>query len=120
MEHPREFDELAFFAGVKRYTGLYMGSKSLTRLRAFLDGMYWAFAYGKKEDAFPLFHAFADWYQREVIRDENGYASWCNHMLYVSAYHEELAFDYFFKRFERYLKERYGLELPEPELRLGK
>lgn len=111
----KEFDELKFFASVKKRPGMYLGEKSLKSLRDQMWGMISAFDICGRSHAMKYAKAFMKWYNEEVLTDQNGYACWWNHILYISGNSDSLAFDTFFRKFEIFLKEKYGLTLPEAE-----
>ena len=107
------FHELDFFARIKKRPGMYFGRPSLRSMADMIAGMCHAFCLCGREDQFPLFLAFVEWYQKEAIRDQNGYACWWNHLIYISGGEDREAFFSFFSVFERYLKEVHGKTLPE-------
>jgi len=107
------FDELEFFAKVKKRPGLFLGSPSLLSLRDQLFGMDYAFSFCTQENLLKYFHSFIIWYHEEVIKDLNSYACWWNHILYISGNDDAFAFDSFFTLYERYLRENHNLLLPE-------
>lgn len=109
------FDELTFLARLKERPGMYFGRPSLCSLRDMLFGMHHAFCLCGRTDQFPLFHGFIDWYHTEVLKDQNGYACWWNHLIYRSGGEDREAFYAFFRAFERYLKNVHGKMLPAPE-----
>lgn len=109
------FDELEFFASVKMRPGMYLGEKSLLSLRDCLYGMHYAFHAFGHDDALKHFYAFVQWYNEEVLHFSAGYACWWNHLMYISGGSASLAFDAFFREFEKYLKEKHDLTLPEAE-----
>lgn len=113
MNTPKNFDELYFFAGIKERPNLFLGKKSLTTTKAYIFGMMQAFAICGNNNAFRYLNMFTDWYYKTKLPDKNGYASMWNHILYISAIDDSLAFDNFFKLFEEYLKQEHNLELPE-------
>ena len=106
-----KFDELNFFAQVKKKPGLFLGKPSLLSLRDQLFGMGYAFSCCCKEDPLFYFHSFVEWYHEEVLDDKNGYACWWNHILYISGNDDAYAFQVFFNMFERYLQDKHGLGL---------
>ncbi len=108
-----EFDELTFFAQVKKSPALYFGKPSLLSLRDCLGGMTLAFSFCHEEEQFRYFNSFVKWYHEEIIKDLNGYACWWNHILYKSGNCDDLAFVNFFRAFERYLREVHGVSLPD-------
>lgn len=107
------FDELEFFAKIKKRPGMYFGRPSLLSLRDFLFGMSLAFGICGCQDQFRYSDLFIDWYTENEIKDQNAYACWWNHMLYVSGGSDRLAFEYFLHRFEIYLSEVHNISLPE-------
>ena len=108
-----KFDELLFFAQVKKKPGLHLGAKSLLSFRDQLYGMNYAFSFYSQEESLKYFHLFVKWYHEEVLRDKNGYACWWNHILYTSGNIDADAFDSFFRVFERYLQDVHNVRLPE-------
>lgn len=112
-ENKCTFDELEFFAHIKKRPGMYFGQPSLLSLRDFLFGMSLAFGICGYQDKFKYSDLFIDWYTENVIKDQNAYACWWNHMLYVSGGSDRQAFEYFFHRFEIYLSEVHNISLPE-------
>ena len=113
MENAQRFDELQFFAKVRKMPGVWLGKPSLLSLRDQLFGMRYAFELCGQKDALNYCFSFVKWYEAGQVREENGFACWWNHMLYISGNNDEQAFDTFFRYFERYLKECRGLTLPE-------
>ena len=112
MRNTKEFDELSFFADVKKRPGVYFGQPSLLSLRDQLFGMEYAFRFFSDETPLRYFRAFVDWYHREKIDDLNGYACWWNHILYTSCNYDDHAFEAFFVIFERYLHDVHHVSLP--------
>lgn len=116
-----DFDELRFLAEVKARPGMYFGRPSLQSLADQLWGMEYAFSYCTDESPIKYFWLFTKWYEKEVVKDQGTYASWYNHMMYHSGCRDDLAFEYFFHHFERYLRDVHNLCLPEPTpLKRGK
>lgn len=115
MDSENRFDELRFFAEVKRRPGMFLRKTSLISLRDYIFGMYYVFDIYACENQFEYFGSFTDWYFENVVRDQNGYACWWNHFLYVSGNNDDLAFHNFFREFEKYLKNYHDLCLPELE-----
>ena len=113
INEKRTFDELIFFAQLKKRPGAFLGQPSLMSLRDYLFGMDYAFSFSDQKDRLQFFHRFTAWYQKRYVDDENGYACWWNHMLYVCGNMDALAFDMFFAHFERYLQEVHNIRLPE-------
>ncbi len=110
-----EFNELQFFAEIKKRPQMYLGKRSLISLRDYYFGMMHAFEIYNYNNQFRLFHLFTDWYTENVIKDLNGYACWWNHMLYISGNDDSYALQVFFIEFEKYLKEYHNLSLPDIE-----
>lgn len=104
-------DELQFLSSVKARPGMYFGRKSLLGLRDLLCGMELGANVLKDENEprvtlFPLFFkGFVPWYLERFVKDQNGYAAWWNHLLYISGNHDDCAFDSCFRYFEKYLNE---------------
>ena len=112
MGNLQKFDELKFFADVKKRPGVYLGYPSLLSLRDQLFGMTYAFSFYSDETPLQYFDAFVEWYHREKLDDKNGYACWWNNLLYHSGNNDRLAFDMFFAVFERFLHEVHHISLP--------
>ena len=116
MSNYAEFNELTFFAQVKKRPGMFFGRKSLTSLRDQLFGMNYAFSVCGHSDALVLFKGFIEYYNSKLfLTDRNGYVCWWNHFLYTSGGMDDLAFDSFYRQFEAYLLEEHNLKLPEAE-----
>ena len=111
-----EFDELIFFAEVKKRLGMFLGRKSLISLRDQLFGMIYAFSACGYPDALKFFKAFIEYYNNKLfLTDQNGYVCWWNRILYTSGGMDDLAFDQFYRDFSEYLLKEYNLKLPEVE-----
>lgn len=108
----REFDELAFFAKMKKRPGVFLGKPSLISLRDQLFGMEYAFSFCCQESPLKYFGLFVEWYHKEILEDFNGYASWWNHILYTSMNDDAIAFESFFRKFEQYLHDVHNVDLP--------
>lgn len=108
-----EFDELAFFAQVKKKPGLFLGKPSLLSFRDQLFGMDYAFSYYCQESPLKYFKLFVTWYHEEILKDRNGYACWWNHILYTSGNDDVYAFESFFRIFEGYLRKVHHIYLPD-------
>ena len=111
MRTAQEFDELTFFADVKKRPGLYLGGSSLLSLRDQLMGMKYAFSFYSDEPPLRYFLGFVEWYHNEILDDQNGYACWWNHLLYTSGNNDSYAFERFFAVFERYLHDVHDKSL---------
>ena len=108
------FDELLFFAKIKKRPGMFLGEKSLLCLRNQLFGMQYAFSACGRPDALKLFMDFVECYHQQLfLTDANGYVCWWNHLLYTSGNHADGALDLFFDKFEAHLLSRHQLKLPE-------
>ncbi|MBP3923327.1 MAG: hypothetical protein J6D27_10205 [Ruminiclostridium sp.] len=116
-ENKCTFNELEFFAHIKKRPGMYFGEPSLFFMRNYILGMQHAFSFCGYQDKFKYFHLFTEWYQENVINDErgyqNGYANWYTHLMYVTACHDKEALERFLREFERYLEEVHNISLPE-------
>jgi len=110
-----KFDELEFFAQVKKRPGLFLGEPSFLSFRDQLFGMEYAFSFYSKEKPMKYLNCFIQWYHEEILKDQNGYACWWNHILYTSGNHDAYAFVSFFQIFERYLRDVHNICLPEVE-----
>ncbi len=113
MRETNRFDELLFFAQMKKRPGLYLGEPSLLSLRDHLFGMENAFSYTTVENPLHYFHTFIVWYHETILNDKNSYACWWNHILYISGNDDRLAFECFYSSFERNLMEVHHISLPE-------
>lgn len=112
-ENIKPFDELLFFAQVKKRPGAHLGVPSLLSFRDQLFGMMYAFSFCYQETPLRYFNEFVQWYHNEVLPDKNGYACWWNHLLYTSGNMDELAFYDFFRCFESWLLEHHNIRLPD-------
>lgn len=108
-----KFDELMFFAQIKKRPGVFLGTPSLRSFRDQLFGMDYAFSFHVQESPLKYFHSFIAWYHKEIIKDPSGYACWWNHILYTSANDDAFAFESFFRIFERYIYDVHHLCLPD-------
>ena len=114
MNNAVVFDELTFFAQVKKRTVMYLAGKSLLSLRDHLYGMGYAFSACDRPDALKMFHLFIEYYNSKLLQtDQNGYVCWWNHLMYISGGSDADAFDAFFREFEAYLLNAHHLQLPE-------
>ena len=109
----RIFNELIFFAQIKKRPGLFLGKPSLLSFRDQLFGMDYAFSFYNQESPLKYFNSFIRWYHEEVLKDLNGYACWWNHILYTSGNNDACAFDSFFSIFERFLRDVHNVCIPE-------
>ena len=107
------FNELVFFAQIKRRPGVFLGKPSLLSFRDQLFGMNYAFSFCCQESPFTYFDLFVTWYHEEIIKDLNGYACWWNHILYISGNNDAYAFESFFRIFEKFLRDVHNVCLPE-------
>ena len=112
MESNCKFDELKFFADVKKHPNLLFGKPSILSLKDFICGMSYAFSACDCEEQFKLFNAFTQWYYNNQS-DKNGYVCWWNHIMYISGNDDVSAFHCFFRIFEQYLKNVHNVSLPE-------
>lgn len=112
MKTTNNFDELKFFAEVKKRPCLFFGKPSLLSLRDNIFGMDYAFTICNYENPFKYFYLFEDWYCNNLT-DKNGYACWWNHLIYISGGDDREAFHSFFRIFEQYLKDVHNVNLPE-------
>ena len=108
-----KFDELEFFASVKKRPGLYLGKPSLLSLRDQLFGMEYAFSFYTEKSPLVYFRLFITWYNEEKLKDQNGYACWWNHILYTSGNDDAYALELFWRIFEQYLRDRHHVYLPD-------
>ena len=107
------FDELLFFAKVRKLPGAFIGAPSLLAFHNMLGGMEYAFSFCSQESPLKYFNLFVTWYHEEVINDSNGYACWWNHILYTSGNNDAYAFESFFNKFEGYLQDAHKVSLPD-------
>ncbi len=112
MERANNFDELNFFAEVKKRPNILFGQPSLLSLRDQIGGMDYAFSICNYNNQFKYFYLFTDWYHKNLT-DKDGYACWWNHILYISGNDDAMAFQSFFRIFEQYLKDVHNVCLPE-------
>ena len=112
MRNMQDFDELKFFAEVKKRPGMFLGKPSLLSLVNYLFGMAYAFSFSYDETPLRYFRAFVDWYHTEKLEDANGYACWWNHLLYICGNDDRYAFERFYIVFERYLHASHHISLP--------
>ena len=109
------FDELKFFAEIKKRPGMFLGSKSINLLVAYINGIgHHAYVNNPYISPVLIYDNFNDWYMKKhKIEDKNGYVIWWNHILYVCANSDYHAFDRFISEFEEYIAEIYNVKLPE-------
>lgn len=112
MESIGKFDELEFFAEVKKCPNKFFGKPSLLSLRDYIFGMSHAFSACNRENQFVFFYSFTQWYYNNQS-DKNGYVCWWNHLLYTNGNDDAAAFHSFFRIFEQYLKDVHNVSLPE-------
>ena len=112
MKNTKDFDELKFFAELKKRPGMYCRVPSLYSLRDYLTGMEYAFAFSFDDSPLRYFNAFVNRYQNEIIKDTNGYACWWNHLLYICGNDDREALERFFAEFEQYLRNEHQTGLP--------
>lgn len=112
MEHTNNFDELNFFAKIKKCPNMFFGKPSILSLRDYISGMYHAFSVCNYDNQFKYFNSFKDWYHNNQA-DKNGYVCWWNHILYINGNDDIEAFHRFFRIFEQYLQEVHSVSLPE-------
>lgn len=111
----QSFDELDFFAQVKKRPGVFFGKPSLLSLRDYVFGMDYAFSFCTAEVPLHYFSLFVDWYHNTILQDVSGYACWWNHILYTCGHDGECAFYTFFRYFEQYLLSEHQIVLPSPQ-----
>ena len=107
------FNELVFFAQIKKKPGIFLGKPSLLSLRDQMFGMDYAFSFCCQESPLKYFKSFVTWYHEEIVKDLNGYACWWNHILYTSGNDDSYAFDSFVMVFEKYLRDVHNVSLPD-------
>ncbi len=117
------FNELLFFAVVKRAPGVFLGDKNFMSMRDQLFGMRYAFEICGQVDKLKYFNGFPEWYNEKYLyrRDAeeewqktalNGYECWWGHIFYTGMSLPQSAFNVFFHEFEKYLEETHGVYLP--------
>ena len=112
MERVNNFDELSFFAEVKKRPALFFGKPSILSLRDYIFGMAHAFSACGCENQLKYFYSFTQWYYNNSP-DKNGYVCWWNHILYINGNDDAKAFYNFFDIFEKYMNDVHDLYLPE-------
>jgi hypothetical protein len=98
----KRFDVYATLARVRPRPAMYIGSHSLTRLRAFLDGcFYMAHEYAIECCEQPDFGGLHDWVAKRFGWYEST-AGWCNIIVQECGGDEGKALDRFFELVEEY------------------
>lgn len=101
-----ETDILNIIFKIKERPQVYLGNKSIIRLKCFLDGFKIAYDFPNVSVAFPEFYPYIS-KKYNCIKSY----SWCT-ILYLEANNDEKAFDLFFDELENFLKEN-NIEIPE-------
>ena len=107
-----ELEMLTMMAKMKTKPGVFFGRKSLMSLRDQLWGMMYAFDICGHEEAMKYFRSFTETYNAKLL-EKGSCSAWWHHILNESGESDEEAFDLFFRRFECFLWNEYGLKLPE-------
>ena len=81
---------------------LYLGQKSISILRVFIDG--WMFNNEEKLKDDEFMNEFQRWIEKRLYRRTN--QSWCNIILFFSLNHEAEALANFFEYFDEWLTDR--------------
>ena len=98
----RQFDVYETIALIRPRPAMYIGSNSLVRLRAFLDGcFYMADEFGIECCERPDFGGLHDWVARRFGWYEST-AGWCNIIVQECSGDEGKALDRFFELVEEY------------------
>ena len=107
-----EFNELRFWAKIKKRPELYLGQRSIVRLDIFIKGISYALNYN--HDTFSYFNGFDDWYMEKQKADiRNGYVDRKSVVQGINGNQDDVAFDFFIRYFEKYLKEIHNVTLPD-------
>ncbi len=107
MKKPKDIIDLLFM--IKKRGGLYIGTKSITRLRSFIDGYMFAMNLENKEYNAGIFYNFNDWMAQKYNVKKS--ILWDIYLLNLTN-NEEKSFDLFFEDLETFLKE-YNIDIPE-------
>ena len=107
MKKPKDIIDLLFM--IKKRGGLYIGTKSITRLRSFIDGYMFAMNLENKEYNACIFYNFNDWMAQKYNVKKS--ILWDIYLLNLTN-NEEKSFDLFFEDLETFLKE-YNIDIPE-------
>lgn len=98
-----KFDEdiLSMLAGMRPNPHFYLGEKSISRLRCFLDGFSVGYSYPRMNPLLPGFQEYIEAkYPLELAA-----LSWNNILLMVTHNDEEAALDLFFSELDSFLSE---------------
>lgn len=107
MENDFQSVLLSMVLKIKSKPGLYIGNKSITKLRSFLDGFSVGYSYPNVMNLFPGFQDYIELkYSCKLT------ISWNDILLFFSNNKEDVAFDLFFEELELFLKEN-NLEVPD-------
>ena len=99
-------DLLNVIFSIKKIPGIYLGTKSVSRLRSFLDGFSLGYNYPSMK---PNFRDFQERMEAKYrVRESIGW----DMILLRQTNDETQAFDLFFEEFEECLKE-CGIDIPE-------
>lgn len=107
MKKPKDIIDLLFM--IKKRGGLYIGTKSITRLRSFIDGYMFAMNLENKEYNAGIFYNFNDWMAQKYNVKKS--ILWDIYLLNLTN-NEEKSFDLFFEELEMFLK-KHNIDIPE-------
>ena len=94
-----EFYEL--LENIKKRPGMYIGTKSLIKLKHFLDGLFHALCFVDKQNKYPIFlQGFQEWIQ--IRYDITSNHHWSCILNFFSS-NEAEAFDLFYEHLEEFL-----------------
>ena len=94
---------------IKSIPGLYIGTKSITRLKSFIDGYRFIMDSENREYGVNIYYDFNEWMAHKYFIREP--ILWDTFLLGL-VNSEEKAFDLFFEELEAFLKEN-NLEIPK-------
>ena len=107
MKKPKDIIELLFM--IKKRGGLYIGTKSITRLKSFIDGYKFVMNLENKEYNADVYYQFNDWMAQKYNVKES--ILWDMYLLKLTD-DEGKSFDLFFEELEMLLKE-HNIDIPE-------
>lgn len=101
LERNYEKDFLELLNLIRPRPGLYLGARSITRLRCFLDGFSAGYSYPKMQPLIPDFQDFIEKKYSEIRT-----ISWNNILLEASGNDEEKALELFFREFDEFTEKK--------------
>lgn len=102
MNAPKEY---ALIEMIRERPSMYLGSKSITALRSFLDGYSYGLremGYKERYEMFPLNFGFMHEYTAQLYGFYGSTAGWRNHILWNNGGDEEKALFKFFELFDEF------------------